>query len=118
MKQRSGLMSKRVYQRHMLKFAKTEYLGVLREKGRKSFNNAVVLEVATTVMEANNKSLYGTLTLRMISCNLHMPHSTVQSIVNRILKFFPYKIPAFQQLEWHDTYSQNIPDAISREYGS
>ena len=61
-------------------------------KKRKGFNNAVVLEVATAVMEANNKSFHGTLTLPTISRNLHMPHSNVQPIVRRILNFFPYKI--------------------------
>lgn len=32
-----------------------------------------------------------------------MPYSSVRHITHRIMNFYPYKIQAAQQLEWHDS---------------
>ena len=80
------------------RFETTGTLGVQSGRGRKRIKQEQIKEVATAVVDQATANTQGNSSARSISKQTDIPFSTVQKILRKIIKFYPYKITSNQQL--------------------
>lgn len=102
-KLRRGPMTITNLRRMVERFETTGTLGVQPGRGRKGIKQEQMEEVATAVMDQAIANKQGTSSARAISRQTDIPFSTVQKILRKILKFYPYKITHIQELLPGDT---------------
>lgn len=90
------------------KFEKTGSFNVSRGRGRKPVSVDRIEEVALQVEEDKSSNIHASTSIRRVAEAVDMPRSTVQSIIRRILRYYPYKLQLVQELLPHDFDSRHL----------
>lgn len=94
---RKGPLSSQGLTNMITKFEATGTLGIQPGRGRKCVAAQVVDDVATQVEEDRSQTI-GSTSVRRIAASVDQPRSTVHKILQKVLRYYPYKLSLLQQL--------------------
>ncbi|GFW82231.1 transposable element Tcb2 transposase [Trichonephila clavipes] len=90
------------------KFEETGSLNVRSGRGKKPVSAEAIEKVALQVEEDKSSNVLASTSVRRVAEVLDLPCSTVQKIMQNILRYYPYKLQFVQELLPHDFETRHL----------
>ncbi|GFT27336.1 uncharacterized protein TNCV_3425641 [Trichonephila clavipes] len=105
---RKGPLTAKNLRLMVTKFEETGSLNVRSGRGKKPVSAEAIEKVALQVEEDKSSNVLASTSVRRMAEALDLPRSTVQKIMQNIIRYYPYKLQFVQELLPHDFETRHL----------